>query len=50
MTKVRLYSSYLTPDKNIFVPDFQRGLTEGDEFDKFYKATEVPQHHLISKY
>ena len=50
MTKVRLYSSYLTPDKNIFVPDFQKGLTDGDEFDKFYKATEVPEHHSVSKY
>ncbi len=50
MTKVRLYSSYLTPDKNIFVPDFQKGLTDGDEFDKFYQATEVPEHHSVSKY
>lgn len=50
MTKVRLYSSYLSPDKNIFVPDFSRGLSEGDEFDKFYQATEVPEQHSSSKY
>ena len=50
MAKVRLYSSYLSPDKNIFVPDFDRGLLEGDEFDKFYQATEVPEQHSSSKY